>query len=418
MRKETNGQCAIIMLILAAAIVPAVHADDIEVQPGPTALTDALRRAQPGDVILLGAGRYEESVEVPAQITLQGSSVDEVVIFSQEFSCVRVTGPHVVIRNIEFRGTDDTRRGVSSDYAVRIEKCRFVGLPEAVALSRAPLSDVIHCEFIRCEIGVRAIAQASPTIWGCLFEGGGRGVFALNGGPYIRNNLFHNLETGMLLVSDNVHTMIVRNNIFSRCTKAAIEVNGGDFPFAFASIRNNIFHECGAAARGSAALLGGISHCVADNCGETPMSLTDEGVFDYVKQQVSQEAIGLEIHENGTIEIAARQVLRGRGIRQAAESEGTTNAIGFSSDFERPGCRIKPNTTLPKMRFGNDPLIANAVSEEYLYLMMLGLRSQGQGLTTKDGRSMDTHTVQGDGKTVEIVFDISRFFGEHAGMKP
>ena len=49
-----------------------------------------------------------------------------IVVGTDEFATVSLSGPNVEIRGIEFRPGEKSQRGVDSSYPVRIEKCRFV----------------------------------------------------------------------------------------------------------------------------------------------------------------------------------------------------------------------------------------------------------------------------------------------------
>jgi hypothetical protein len=409
--------CRAVAVAVTLVSAAASRADTFAVYPGPQAVTKAIAAARPGpgDVVRLHAGRYEETINVPGGVTLEEFGDGNAVIVGGESPCVRVTAANVTIRGLVFEAGAEAGRGIDSMHPVRIERCTFRNLPEAIALMKAPLSDVVSCDFVDCSIGVRAIGAASPTVWGCRFTGGGTGVTAIDGGPYVRNNLFVGLETGMLLVSRNPHTMIVRNNVFVDCTKSAIEVKGGDFPLAFTSVRNCIFARCGAVMTGPSGFVGGISHCAVDDCGDEPFPVTGGHPPDRSSWALVEGPLGLSVNDAGSITIEHGDALDGAGIREPTEPAGTPGHIGLPPPFMRPGPTLA-SPLMPPVRLTARPLIANAVSEQYLYMGMLGVRTRGQSLRNDEEAGMvDAHRVDGGG---EIVFSVARFFGETSAMTP
>ena len=418
MRKRIIPVNATFALILIGAAAAIAGGETIEVSPGPGAIATALKSAQEGDIIFLKDGTHEESVELPAGVTLKGSGPDRVVMIATSYAAVRTLGPNVVIEGIEFRVTPEAHRGVAADSPVRIERCRFRSIPEAVALMAAPLSDIVHCEFVDCDMAIRAIAESSPTVWGCSIRGGNIGVFSFGGAPHIRNNLLCGMKQGMLLISDSPHPIVVRNNVFSGCTETAMECRGGEMPFPCASIRNNIFHQCAAIATGPADLLKGISHNAIDACGDAPLKPDEGESIDPASRSFVSVETGLAVSPEGQVTITAADALKNTGIREAREEAGTKRPIGLADRCNRPGCNPAANAPVPPIRFLADPLIANSVSEEYQYLRMLGLRHHRQALITRDGAPIDQLQVMRDGEEAAILFDISRFFSESAYLEP
>lgn len=404
------------VLIGAAAVVAG--AETIEISPGPGVIAAALKSADEGDILLLKDGTYEESVEVPAGVTLRGSGPDKVVIIAASYAAVRSLGPNVVIEGIEFRISAEPRRGVSSNYPVRIERCRFRNIPEAIALMAAPLTDIVHCEFVDCGMAIRAIGQASPTVWGCSIKGGNIGIFSFGGAPHIRNNLIRDAKQGMMLISDSPHPIVLRNNVFSGCTETAIQCQGGEFPFPSASIRNNIFHRCASVATGPADLLKGISHNAIDECGEAPLKPDEGEPIDPASRSCVAVETGLAVSREGRVTITAINALKDAGIREAREEAGTRRPIGLAAHCDHPGCRPAADAPVPPIRFRADPLIANSVNEEYQYLQMLGLRHESQALITRNGVPIDQFRITGGKEETEILFNISRFFSESAYLDP
>ena len=192
----------------------AVNGAEIDVAAGDGTLAAALTRAKPGDVLKLAVGEYRGCVIVPEGVTVRGAGPDKTKMTGKGHTLIGIGGARVTLAGIELQVGEDMERGVDSDAPVRIECCRFVKFPHGVALRGAPLSDVIACEFKECSIGVRAIGKASPTVWGCRFDGGRLGVFDMDGAPYIRNNLFCQLDEG-------IHLLGFRNDVEGQCRLAA-----------------------------------------------------------------------------------------------------------------------------------------------------------------------------------------------------
>lgn len=405
------------VVVFAVVLVSAsnVCAKTIRVEPGHDAIAQAMRSANYGDTIMLAPGRYNESVRLLAGITLRGASPDETVIVGQQDASITVLGRKVVVRDIEVRGSPATQYGIQSEYPVRLERCRFRDLQAGVSLASAPLSDVVFCEFQNCEIGVRAVNEASPTIWGCAFRNGTRGVVVEDGGPYIRNNLFHNLETALTLNTRHSHTMIVRNNIISDCTSAGIALNRSPLQSPFASVRNNIFSGCKTAARGSKDLLKGVTHCAMDQCEQAS---DPPGAMNPDSHHLVSESCELTVAEDGSITIDKPNVLNGHGMRQAHESRGTAGDIGLSDGVQQPGCQPGQSAEAPPIRFESEPYIANATCEEHQFLRLRGLRMVSQSLYQRGDTRYDGITVNIGGRQREIRFNVDRFYGESPFMQP
>jgi hypothetical protein len=262
---------------------------------------------------------------------------------------------------------------------------------------------------------VRAVDEASPTIWGCEFRGGTHGIIAENGGPYIRNNFLHGMETAITLNTRHSHTMIVRNNVLTNCTSAGIELNRSALQSPFASIRNNIIAHCPVAVRGAADLMKGVTHCAVDQCQQ----ISDPaGAMNAQTQHLVTEELELTVSENGALRIGNAQVLKGRGMRLASESRGTQADIGFTSGIDQPGCEPGENATTPPVRFESEPYIANATCEEHQYIVLKGLRVLEQSLYYHGEQRYDGIQVNIGGRPREIRFNVDRFYGESPYMQP
>jgi len=398
-------------LVFTAGVLLCLHgsvssAGEIRVKPGAGTITAAVGKVRIGDVVRLEPGSYEDAVRLPPGITLRGAGADKTTVTGTEFALMITEGAEVQIEGIRFIGSEQTRRGISSDHGVRVVGCRFENIPEAVNLLAAPLSDVLYCEFVDCDMGIRAYGGASPTVWGCIFRRGRTGVFSLNGAPYVRNNLFYKVATGLHSVT--AEPAVVRNNVFWQCSAAGLELTRrGDFRTS-PSVRNNIFSTCGAAAIASSELLAGISHCVVHSCGEVPFRDKEgQSTLDLSGRSIVTSDPALAEDDSGTVKIGAEESLKAKDARLPSESETVVGAVGWFDGG--PACRTPGKAILPPIRWEEPTLIANCVGEEYAYLRSRGLSLGQQGLVTEHGRQFDV--LELDGKRT-LRFDITRFFGE------
>jgi hypothetical protein len=398
---------ALAMAVVVVCLSRAFAGDVIEVAPGSGTISAAAARAADGDTLKLAPGEYTDSVELGEGVTLEGSGADSVTITGTGYAVFNCVGPRVTVRGVTIRPGEATTRGINASLPVRVERCRFEGVKEGVAMMAAPLSDVLACEFNECSIGVRAIGGACPTVWGCVFRGGRIGVFSMEGAPYVRNNVFVGSRAGMRMAVDSVQQAIVRNNLFLDCTVTGVEVIGKEAPIIGPSIRNNIFVGVGAAGIGVDGTFGQTSHCLvrAENAFH---DAEDRPTLDTTGRALAIGECGAAIADDGSVSYTDTSMLVDKGVRAAEEPEGATGRIG--PELDRVGIGV--GAELPSTRFVEGSLIANAVMEEYQYLAAIGAAMSRQASGTRDGRDCDWMHCRVDGKQVEIAFDISRFFGE------
>ena len=398
--------------VLLLVAVNGAMAADIEAAPGKGTISAALAKAKRGDTVKLAAGEYQDELKIPAGVSVVGAGLDKTKLTGTGHALVQVAGANVTITGIELRPGETLERGVNSDSAVRVERCRFVKFPHGIALMGAPLSDIIACEFKDCDIGVRAIGKASPTVWGCRFEGGRLGVLAMDGAPYIRNNLFHNLDEGMRLGSEEMP--IVRNNVFWKCRAHGVLVmTAGKMAIMEPSIRNNIFAECGDAVSGPADCMSGLSHALVFRSGDPPVHIEGEGAaFDLAAKHIGSADPGLKLDDDGTLIVKNADATRGKGVRLSDQAPGEKGDIGLTEGWNMPGCRLPAGVKLPPVRFSGPIFVANGVAEEYVYLASKGCKMEKQATGTTEGRQLDILSVTCDGKKRTWKFDIDRFFGE------
>jgi hypothetical protein len=394
---------------LAGLIVTCAGADEIKVAPGPGAIAAALAKAKEGDVVKIAAGEYSESVEVPGGVTLEGAGADTTILTATAYAAINCRGPHVRISGLTIKPAEATVRGINTSLPVRVERCRVVGVKEGVALMSAPLSDVVACEFVDCGIGVRAIGGACPTVWGCVFKGGGMGVFSMDGSPYIRNNLFNGTKDGIRMMSHQIQQPIIRNNVFLKCSGAGIELLPNREAMFGPSIRNSVFVECGAAMVGDKAPLSNVSHSVVHGVA-APALRTKDGAEAIALDAAAIVDPGISVDDANKVSVAHAELVDAKGVRTCMEPQGTTGTIGLEKDWRQVG--VNATATLPPVRFGGKRLIANSVGEEYQYLQVLKRPRSKQSVGSDGGVKVDMHTP-GDGKApATIKFEIDRFFAE------
>ena len=401
--------------IAVAAVASATWADVIDVAPGAGTITAAVAKARSGDTLKLAPGEFTDSTEVPEGVSVEGAGADKTTVSATGYAAINCRGPNVRVAGITIKPGEKTIRGINTSTSLRVERCRFVGVKEGVAMMGAPLSDVVACDFIDCGIGVRAIGGACPTVWGCLFQGGGMGVFSMDGAPYVRNNVFTGQRAGMRLsLADGAEQPIIRNNLFTNCKDAGVELMARGNPILGPSIRNNIFDCSGAAVTGEGPLLGATSHCLVHEVPEPPFR--DKAGGEAAKlgeNSLSKGDVGAKVTD-GTCTETHPELVDAKGIRTGGEP-GAHGRIGPEAAWLTVGVRsVAP---LPPIRWEPPTLIANAVAEEYQVLRQQGLAMGEQSTGTQNGKQIDRMKAAKAGKPVELVFDISRFYDEMS-MKP
>src|SRR5262245_6843229 len=93
-------------VFLAFALARFTAGDEIRVTPGAGALAAALAKAKPGDVLKVAAGEYQESVRVPAGVTIEGAGADRTTLVGADYAAINCAGAHVRIAGLTIRGGD------------------------------------------------------------------------------------------------------------------------------------------------------------------------------------------------------------------------------------------------------------------------------------------------------------------------
>ncbi len=411
-RLRVRVRIAILSALIACA-VPCV-ADEIRAAPGKGTISEVAAKATAGDVILLESGEYEDAFTLGAGVTLRGAGAEMTILRSSERVVVRASGPRVTVCDLTIRGDGETLRAVDASGPVRVERVRIVEVKEAIALMGAPLSDIVACEFVDCGIGVRAIAEASPTVYGCVFSRGRMGVFAMGGAPYVENNAFVDLEEGVRAVPKGTNQAMIRNNLFLRCAKSGVVVAMGQDALSVPMIRNSIFQDCPVAIITPKSDIPALIKCavlhnvpepaVRDEKGEASLELAAHGF--------AKEDPGLTFGKDFSVTITHQQVVVGKGVRRASEPQDVVSNLGPT--LSKLGVSAPVPEGAMMVRWNHPKFIANSVSEEYQAMRVLGLRSSKQATMSTPNGQQDIHTGA-DGATFS--FDISRFYGENS-LKP
>ena len=387
------------MLIIVLCLVrTAGAAERIEVSPEPGAIAAAIGRAGPGDTIALAPGTFTDVIHLPDGVTLEGAGANETTIVVSEFAAIH-SGDRSIIREVEIRSLGECRRGVAGDGSMRVERCRFVEVPEAVAMRMAPLSDVVDCEFVDCEIGVRAIGEASPTISRCVFRGGRIGVFAMGGSPYMVNNLFVGVERGTLVVGEQMQPAQIRNSVYVGCTGAAVAAES-DAWLPIARLVNCVFVRCEKVLAGSNAGRVAMAECAVDECGDAAF---DHPAPDKRADEILRVQLGLRVGDDGHVTMEHSDALEGKGLPRPFADEDEVVCVGLMPRVPGEGMPV---------RFDPDRLVANCTSEQYMYMRLRGFRMSMQSVTVREGIPYDIHqgTLGGEESTLE--FDVSRYYGQ------
>jgi hypothetical protein len=404
---------ALFVSSLAGAAFAVEAADEILVQPGQGVISAATKKAHKGQVIRLAEGEFRDAVLVPEGITIQGAGPDKTIIVGTEACVINCGGSNIQIMDLELRPGKDRLRGVSGTMPVRVVRCRFRGFQQAIGLMGAPLSDVLNCEFIDCGIGVRAIGRASPSVLGCRFQAGDVGILCVDGTPYIWNNLFLSQNAGVRIATNGL--VIIRNNVFWRCTRAGVEVPEKPESRGVPSIRNNIFESCGAAVLSSKDQAKRVSHCLF-HAIQVPAFRDEQGqnTLELANHHLRELDSRLKLDSNGLVSAEHRESLIGKGIRFCTEKEAATGDIGLLPNWDRPGVKPREGVPLQGIRFQGPAYLANGVGEEHEFVASMGLRSTSQSLSLDDSVPIDFLRVKEDGGEKAFRFDIRRFFGEES----
>ena len=402
---------ASLLFILAVAF--PVHAKQIQVKPGQGTIAAAVVSAQSGDLLLLTAGEFHDSLTLPEGVHLKGAGADVTRLLLTGDIGIECQGSGEVISDMTIEGElTKLKVGVSSDHPVRVERVRFEHLKVGVFLKRAPLSDVVACEFDDCEVGVWGEMNASPTVWGCRFEKCGLGVYGNEGATQIHNCLFLDSLAGIQqFVGAPDRLCIIRNNVFMRCGRFAMEFLQRTEPIGAPSIRNNVVYQCRAVLMGTPEIASRTSHILMKGVFEPIFRDTQRQEIDvqYPERSITIGEPGLSIERNGSVKLGAQALVRNRGLHTGWRGDTRAAWIGIEPAWTTPGTRAPAGNIPVRFNLDAQPIIVNGQIEEYQVLELMG-RTHADGSREEDAqRGIVTYTFD-DGTTV--LFDARRYIGE------
>lgn len=407
MGKATVKSIGILLAVLALLNANPLCAKEINVRPGKGTLVKALFDAAEGDVLKLKPGKYLGSISVPTGVTILGDEKKGARIIGNVTPAVSLDGQRIVLKHLLVVGSGRVTIGLSGGlHSARVEHCRFEKLKTGVSLMGAPLCDFMGCTFSQCKVAISAQGEASPTIWGCLFMGGEKGVVSSLGAPYIRNCLFAGQLTAVLVANPKC-PLSIRNNVFFKCADLAIYAKSDLFG---PNIKNNIFHAC---KRGvvCTTTMGTVSHNVVSAMKADSFGGSDgKPYLDQGSLCNAEEQLKISVTSKGTVKMSDSIALL-KGVHDPWEPKGTAKRIGFDRKSFQPG-HLGQLKEAPPARF-TSPYVVNGICEEYLCLRMWGFtRSDRQAVGKENGKQIDFLYVMENGKLVAKRFDIHRFFGE------
>ena len=267
----------VVLVFLNCLLVVPTTVEAREYVASLSEVSDCLRKAQPGDRIIVRPGTYSDNtlkwqgVGTEAKpITIEAQQPGTVILSGK--TSMQVAGEHLVISGFYFRGVVPTRRGVV-DFAIGDRYANHCRLTDCVMDDcNTPRRDVVssyivlsgrynrvdHCTLTgKCTLGVTLLVNLNGE--GCLENYhqidhnyfGPRDVYGSNGAETMR--------IGTSQQSYLSSRTIVEDNLFERCNGEVevISVKSSDN-----TIRRNTLLEC----EGVVALRHGRRNVVEQNC--------------------------------------------------------------------------------------------------------------------------------------------------------
>lgn len=98
---------------------PSAHAADLQVEPGPSSLIEAVAQAQSGDRLVLGPGQYAGPVVIDKPLTIEGVA-GTIIDNGGTGTVVKILAPGVAIRGVTIRNSGI--KGENFDSGIYVEK--------------------------------------------------------------------------------------------------------------------------------------------------------------------------------------------------------------------------------------------------------------------------------------------------------
>jgi hypothetical protein len=383
------------------------YAEPIDICPAPAAITIALKSAKPGDVIRLAPGLYTESITLPAKVSLEATDPHATFLVGEDDAIITCRNGDNRITGLTLVAARTTTRGIIAAASVRIERCTFDGIIEAIILQHAPLSDVVACDFLKCPIAM-TVDSSSPTVLGCRFvDGGVTALRVSSGDPYIRNCSFwgHKGSAIGLFEYRDSNRAIVRNCYFSGNPGGAIIFQSAqaDVP----RIHHNVFSLCTPAIKAQPLVLDSLRDCVVD--------LGRSRFQDSHGHDISVDVLKgvLEGDGRATLAEGAVQFVNPRAVITTRDGRGRSlSEFGPEEPWKVIGTRS--TSPLPPLRFGSDCPVVNSEREEEQILSQRRLVLQKRERITMGKNPIDRLTCQSLDEDVVLLFDVTRIVEEEA----
>lgn len=109
----------VLVLILPWLIAPPLAAAELHVHPGPGNLANAIAGASPGDVLILGPGRYEGSIVIDRPLTVTGAE-GAVIDGLGQGTALTIDAADVTVSNLTVTGSG--MKGETLDAGIKILK--------------------------------------------------------------------------------------------------------------------------------------------------------------------------------------------------------------------------------------------------------------------------------------------------------
>ena len=273
-------------------------------------IQDAINAANDGDIIYVFGGTYDDAFSINKRLTLMGSIEDgntTITYTSEHKYTVRISAD-----NVNFTGFDITDS--TNDIISQVKGALLHVISDNAIIQ--------NCNFKNCNNG-----------WGIYLDSSDNNI--------IRNNIFHNLKSGIYLSSSDTNDLV--NNTIGSCSDAAVEIAS--------SVNNRLY--------------------------DNHLSSSSYGVYarDSSKTNVTNNTIvGNSLHGIGTFG-NSDEIVRINFIR-----ENSGNGIYLDSfNSEVKDNRIKENIIGITLAYSNCKIIDNCINE-----------SGSVGVQTTSGSSANT----------------------------
>ncbi len=322
-----------------AEVVEPPKPDQIVPDTHPT-IQQAIASAQPGQVILVRAGRYEESLNLRAGITIEGESPGKVIVVSPSIRNPALRGlaiENVTIKNMVFQHPEADWDESVSTTVVEIQACQRI-------------------RFIRCAIqngnmtGLGINGQADVYLEHCEVSNNGASGVELTAASRIRvvaSRLASNQEQGLLAVGPGTVAEIYHSEATENRQSGAAGADGATVRVIGSRLQKNqeagLFVELGSPAGPTRAVVVGSRLQENDRYG---VALQDKAVLEMYGSLVSDnKSNGMLLSEPGSGVRIENSSLRANAL------DGIVIHM-LSPEGESPELRIQNNLIEEQGGFG------------------------------------------------------------------